>query len=100
MPRCADRSGWRASMCFPTRATDTSPLGRERAWLAGLKAGHSMATNGPLIGLTVEGKSPGDDIALPAGTHTLNVRGWLRSLTGIDHLEVVHERQGGQDHRA
>jgi TolB protein len=73
----------------PDATTDASPLGRERAWLAGLKAGHSMATNGPLIGLSVDGKGPGDDIALPAGTHTLDLHGWLRSLTGIDHLEVV-----------
>ena len=48
-----------------------------------------MATNGPLIGLPVEGQGPGDDNALPAGTHTLNDRGRLHSLTGIDKLEVV-----------
>ncbi len=74
---------------LPDAPADTSPLGRERAWLAGLKAGHSMATNGPLIGLTVEGQGPGDDIALPAGMHTLNLHGWLRSLTAIDHLEII-----------
>ncbi|HTT97140.1 MAG TPA: CehA/McbA family metallohydrolase [Rhizomicrobium sp.] len=73
----------------PTPTTDTSSLGRERAWLAGLKAGHSMATNGPLIGLTVEDKGPGDDIALSAGAHMLKLHGWLRSFTAIDHLEVV-----------
>jgi hypothetical protein len=74
---------------LPDALNDTSPLDRERAWLAGLKAGRSMATNGPLLGLTIDGKGPGDDIALPAGTHTLDLRGWLRSITGIDHLEVV-----------
>lgn len=75
----------------PGATKDASEFGFERAWLAGLKAGHSMATNGPLIGLTVEGQGPGDDIALPAGTgtHMLNIRGWLHSLTGIDHLDVV-----------
>lgn len=74
---------------LPVPAKDASPLGRERAWLAGLKAGHTMATNGPLVGLTVNDKIPGDDIALPAGPHTLRLRGWLRSLTGIDRLDVV-----------
>ena len=73
----------------PDATPNTTPLGREHAWLTGLKAGHSMATNGPLIGLGVEDKGPGDDIALPAGSHSLNLRGWMRSLTGIDHLEVV-----------
>jgi TolB protein len=74
---------------LPASTSDSSLLGRERAWLAGLKAGHSMATNGPLIAVTVNGKMPGDEINLPAGAHALQVRGWLRSLTGIDHLEVV-----------
>ena len=73
----------------PDATTDTSPLGRERAWLAGLKAGHSIATNGPLLGFTVEDKGPGDEIALPKGEHTLHYKGWLRSLTGVVNLEVV-----------
>jgi len=82
-------AGLARTYVLPDATTDTSSLGRERAWLAGLKAGHSMATNGPLIGLTVEGQGPGSDIALPTGMHTLNLHGWLHSLTGIDHLEVV-----------
>jgi hypothetical protein len=73
----------------PDTTPDATPLGRERAWLAGLKAGHSMATNGPLIGLTIEGKGLGEDVALPTGSHMLSVRGWLRSIVEIDHLEVV-----------
>ena len=73
----------------PDATADTSPPGRERAWLSGLRAGHSMATNGPLIGLKVEGKGPGDEIALPRGSRMLDLRGWLRSITAIDHLEVV-----------
>lgn len=68
---------------------DPSPMARERAWLAGLKAGRSMATNGPLLGFTVEGKTQGAEIDLPADGGALRIQGWLRSLTGIDHLEVV-----------
>jgi hypothetical protein len=74
---------------LPDTPTDTGPLARERAWLAGLKAGRSMATNGPLLGFSVESKQPGGEIDLPAGDHELHYKGWLRSLTGIDHLEVV-----------
>jgi hypothetical protein len=74
---------------LPEPTADKSPLGRERAWLAGLKAGHTMATNGPLIGLAVDDKLPGDELQLPRGTHAVHVRGWLRSLTAIDHLEIV-----------
>jgi TolB protein len=74
---------------LPDPAAGTGPLARERAWLTGLKAGRSMATNGPLLGFTVENKPPGGEIDLPKGEHELHYRGWMRSLTGIDHLEVV-----------
>jgi Tol biopolymer transport system component len=74
---------------LPAPTKDASLFGHERAWLAGLKAGHSMATNGPLIGMTVNDKIPGDEIEFPAGSHALHLHGWMRSLTAIDHLEVV-----------
>ncbi len=74
---------------LPAAAADSGPLARERSWLAGLKAGHSIATNGPLIGFTLADRLPGDEIDLPAGRHALPYKGWLRSLTGIDHLEIV-----------
>jgi hypothetical protein len=74
---------------LPAAPTDASLPAREQVWLAGLKAGRTMATNGPLLGFSVEGSKPGGDIDLPAGEHELHYRGWLRSLTGIDHLDVV-----------
>ncbi len=74
---------------LPDVPNDAGPLDRERAWLAALKAGRSMATNGPLLDFTVEERQPGSEIALPVGDHALHYKGWLRSLTGIDHLEVV-----------
>ena len=74
---------------LPDAPADDSPAAREKAWLAGLKAGHSMATNGPLLGFAVDGKPPGSEIALPQGGGEIAYGGWLRSLTGIDHLEVV-----------
>jgi hypothetical protein len=69
-----------------------SPLdtvARRDAWLAALKAGRSMATNGPLLGLTVNSISPGGDINLDAGEHDLQVSGFLRSIVPVDHLELV-----------
>jgi hypothetical protein len=62
---------------------------RRDAWLAGLKAGRSMATNGPLLGVQVDGQGPGEEIRLPAGGHDLPVRAFMRSIVPIDHLEVV-----------
>lgn len=69
-----------------------SPLdmvARRDAWLAALKAGRSIATNGPLLGLTVNSISPGGDVNLEAGEHELQVSGFLRSIVPVDHLEIV-----------
>jgi len=58
-------------------------------WLQGLKAGRTLATNGPLLGFAVEGQGPGAELKLPPGTHELTVRGFLRSIVPVDHLEIV-----------
>ena len=65
------------------------PVAREERWLAGLRAGHTMATNGPLLGFTVEGKPPGDEIALPGANADVEYRGFMRSAVPVDHLELV-----------
>jgi TolB protein len=58
-------------------------------WLQGLKAGRTLATNGPLVRLSIEGKQPGDELRLGAGTHRLEARVSLRSIVPLDHLEIV-----------
>ena len=60
-----------------------------RQWLAALKAGRSFATNGPLLGFTLNGGDLGDSLALPAGRHELLARVTLRSNVPVDHLEIV-----------
>jgi TolB protein len=60
-----------------------------RRWLAALKAGRSFATNGPLLGFTVNGKELGSELALPAGKHELLARVSLHSIVPVDHLEIV-----------
>jgi Tol biopolymer transport system component len=69
-------------------------------FLDGLKAGRSMATNGPLVELSVRPRGssgawsePGDELALPAGRHALEARVSLRSIAPVDHLEIV---RGGE----
>lgn len=61
----------------------------QRAFLNGLKAGRTFATNGPLVRVWVEGRGIGDEVRLPAGKRTVSVRVWMRSFVPIDHLEVV-----------
>jgi TolB protein len=63
------------------------PLEHPR-WLAALKAGRSFATNGPLIGMTVNGTDVGGEVSLRAGgTVAVSVR--LRSNVPVEHLELV-----------
>jgi TolB protein len=65
-----------------------APL-QHRRWLAALKDGGSFATNGPLLGFTMDGKALGDELSLPAGKHELVAAVTLRSNVPIDHLEIV-----------
>jgi Tol biopolymer transport system component len=53
-----------------------------------LKAGRTFASNGPLLGLEVEGRHPGDTIARN-GSRKVHYRVALRSPVGVDHLELV-----------
>ena len=67
----------------------TDPAARERAWLEGLAAGRSFATNTPLIGFELQGQRPGGELAIDGATGALSYSGFLRSNVPIDHLEVV-----------
>src|SRR5207245_1642276 len=64
-------------------------------FLAGLRAGRTFATNGPLLELAVRPRGaqawtePGETIALGRGRHELEARVWLRSIVPLDRLEVV-----------
>lgn len=66
----------------------TGPL-THRNWLAALKAGRTFATNGPLLGFTLNGKALGSELTLPAGGGELIARITLNSNVPVDRLEVV-----------
>jgi hypothetical protein len=56
--------------------------------LAPLKAGHAFVSNGPLLGLLIGGRRPGDTLALSsAGRQSYRIA--LRSPVAVDHLELV-----------
>jgi len=73
------------------------PVGQNRVFLdtdghrdaksvfTALKAGHGFASNGPLVGLLVDGSRPGDTVQ--PGGHRYQIA--LRSPVAIDHLELV-----------
>jgi len=70
---------------------------RAEAWLEGLKAGRSFATNGPLLYLTVHGSNPGeysepgDEIASWSPRPGGRLRALAHSQNAtLERLEIVH----------
>jgi hypothetical protein len=58
------------------------------AFLAGLKAGRTFATNGPLVDLTLDGHGIGDELRL-AAPGRMRLRATLRSFVPVDRFELV-----------
>jgi Tol biopolymer transport system component len=58
-------------------------------WMEGLKKGRTFATNSALLGFTVDGKFPGDEIKLAKGSHELKFDAAMRSIVPMDHFEIV-----------
>ena len=67
---------------------DTGGAISPAALLAALKAGRTFASNGPLLGLEVDGKHPGDTVARPA-PGKLSYRVAMRSPVAVGHLDLV-----------
>jgi hypothetical protein len=80
------------------------PVGMNRVFIAikgeatseklhdGLEQGRTFVTNGPLLGLEVDGKHPGDELTLAKPT-TLSYRVSLRSIVPVDHFELIFNGQ-------
>lgn len=58
-------------------------------WLSAIKRGRTFATDGPLLGFTLDERQLGGEIKLPAGQHELKFSAWMRSIVRLDHLEVI-----------
>lgn len=58
-------------------------------WCAGLRAGNTFLSGGPLISAQVDGQPIGSTISLPREGGTLEVQGSVRSAFEIRSLEVV-----------
>lgn len=69
---------------FVDTGGDKSP----KAFLAALKAGRTFASNGPLLGLELDGRHPGSTIVRDR-PGSLPYRIAMRSPVPIDHLELV-----------
>jgi hypothetical protein len=59
------------------------------SWLTSLKLGRTFATNGPLLGFTLDGVQPGEEVRLPTGENKVRFSAWLRSFVPVDHFQVI-----------
>src|SRR5262249_10520483 len=59
------------------------------SFLAASKAGHTFASNGPLLGFRLGGTQIGDQLQLPAGENKVKFSAWMRSFVPVDHLQVI-----------
>jgi TolB protein len=62
-------------------------------WIADFRAGRSFVSAGPLVYFTVNGKEPGDEISLPAGSHSLRAVAEVRSIMPIEKIELLFNNQ-------
>ena len=66
---------------------DTGGRRDNESLAAALKGGHGFVSNGPLLGLLVGGKKPGETTQ-PGRSHAYRIA--LRSPVAMDHLELVN----------
>ena len=63
------------------------------AWLGGLRDGRAFVSCGPLLDFRVEGRRPGEEVALPEAGGEVSWSAWVRSPTPLERVFVV---QGGE----
>ncbi len=59
------------------------------AWFEHLRRGNAFVSTGPLVELTVNGKMPGDAVALPAGGGAVDIAARVRSITPLETVTLV-----------
>jgi hypothetical protein len=62
---------------------------KDKDWVSAYKEGRTMATNGPMIFLDVEGRGPGETLRLPAGRQGVRVKVESQSQVPVDKVELV-----------
>lgn len=60
------------------------------AWCAGLRAGRTFHSGGPLLRFTVDGYEVGDTVSIPAGGGEVEVVASAESILPVAALEIVH----------
>ena len=61
-----------------------------KAWFDGMRAGHAVVSTGPLLEFTVNGKIPGETVALASGGDTVEIAARIRSIVPLEKVLLVH----------
>jgi hypothetical protein len=59
------------------------------AWFEGLRKGHAFVSTGPLVELTVNGRIPGEEVALARAGGSVDVEAHVRSITPLEKVVLV-----------
>jgi TolB protein len=59
------------------------------AWFEGLRKGRAFVSTGPLVELTVNGKIPGEEVALPATGGDVSVAARVHSITPLETVTLI-----------
>ena len=60
------------------------------SWIEGIRKGHTFASNYPLLEFTVNGRGPGDSVAVSGPGAKLSIHAKAESLETYDQLEIIH----------
>lgn len=63
------------------------------AWLDGMRAGHALVTNGPLVELTINGAVPGETVNVSADRATVLVQTRVRSIVPLQKVTLYFNGQ-------
>lgn len=66
-------------------------------WIAGLNAGHSFVTQGPLLNVTFDGQLPGTTWMKSAPSNTIKVTGTIDSLHPLKSLQILRNGRVAAD---
>ena len=61
-----------------------------KAWFNGMRNGHAFVSTGPLIDFTIDGKLPGETIALPSSGGTVTIDARVRSVAPLEKALLIY----------
>lgn len=67
------------------------------AWLDGMRAGHTVVTNGPLLELTIDDAIPGETVNVSANGGTVRVQARVRSIVPLQKVTLYFNGQEVED---